>query len=379
MKNTKIVHLTSVHPPFDTRIFEKECKVLVRAGYEVALVAPHTREEAVEGIRVRGVPRSKNRLARMTHTVWRVYRAAIEEGGTLYHFHDPELIPVGILLKLSGKRVVYDVHEDFPRDILDRHWLPPWARRSAAKATEILEALGARIFDGIVAATPVIAKRFPSAKTVTVQNFPIPGELVPPKPPPYTGRPSLAVYVGQISAGRGVREMVRAIALAAELLGIRLILAGTFSTPALEEEVKRLPGWKYVDYIGWQSRKEIASLFARTRVGLVLLHPTPSHIAAQPTKLFEYMSAGLPVIASDFPLWREIIGGAGCGILVDPLDTSAIAEAIAWLTYHPQEAEAMGKCGQEAVRAKYSWATEAEKLYRLYYGVLPPGKRVADG
>jgi len=86
--------------------------------------------------------------------------------------------------------------------------------------------------------------------------------------------------------------------------------------------------------------------------------------------LFEYMSAGLPVIASNFPAWRTLIEQAGCGLTVNPLNVREIADAITWILEHPAEAEAMGKRGQAAVLSTYNWDTQVASLLDLYERLL---------
>jgi glycosyltransferase involved in cell wall biosynthesis len=160
--------------------------------------------------------------------------------------------------------------------------------------------------------------------------------------------------------------MVAAMALIPKSLNARLILAAKFSPPDLEDEVKQMPGWERVHFVGWRPREEVAGLLGQARMGLLLFHPVPNYMDAQPHKLFDYMGAGIPLIASDFPLWREIIYGAGCGILVDPLNPEAIAEAMTWLFEHPQEAEMMGARGRRAVNSHLNWNNELRKLIKLY-------------
>jgi len=366
----KVVHLTSVHPSFDTRIFYKECRTLVQAGYEVVLVAPHNRDEVVHGVRIKAVPKPGSRPERMTKTVWQVYRAAVAEDAQVYHFHDPELIPVGVMLKLKGKKVVYDVHEDVPKQILTKPWIPSFLRRIVAKCASLFENIGSRFFDGVVAATPTIVGHFPGGKSVVVQNFPLLNELVAPDAMPYSHRPANIAYVGGISTIRGIREMVKAMELLSEELGARLYLAGAFSPVELHNDICRMPGWEKVEFLGWQTREEVGALLGYVRMGLVLLHPTPNYYDALPVKLFEYMSAGIPVVVSDFPLWRQIVEGAGCGLVANPLDPPAIADAIEWLLTHPEEAEEMGRRGQEAVRNFYNWDNEARVLLNFYERLL---------
>ncbi len=365
-----VVHLSSVHPSFDIRIFHRECKTLVCAGYEVVLVIQHDRDEKLDGIRIRALAKPKNRFERMTRTLWQIFRAAIKENAQIYHFHDPELIPVGILLRLKGKKVIYDVHENVPEHVFVKEWIPFWCRALVAQGAAFAEWLGANFFDGILAATPTIAKRFLPSKTKIVQNFPMINELVQNSFPLYRERSPILIYLGGISELRGAKEMVLATGLLPGHLGAQLFLAGHFSPASLEYEIKGLDGWEKVKYLGWQSREEVAALLGKARIGLVVLHPTRSYLDSYPIKLFEYMSAGIPVIASHFPLWKEIVEGVGCGLLVSPLDPKEIAEAIGWLLEHPEDAEKMGQRGQAAVRERYNWDREANKLLVHYKKML---------
>jgi glycosyltransferase involved in cell wall biosynthesis len=368
----KAVHLTSAHSPFDVRIFHKECKTLAAVGYEVVLIVPHDHDETVQKVRVRAVPKPERRRERVTRTIWQIYRAALAENADVYHFHDPELLPAALLLKVHGKKVIYDVHEDVPRQVLSNYRIAPWLRRPVAATVALVENVGKSFFDGIVTVTSTINKRFVSRNTVLVRNFPILEEFATTEVTPYHERLPIAAYVGGITAIRGIREMVEAISLTS-FPGAQLVLAGTFNPASLEDDMRKLPGWKRTEARGWQAREGIAKLLGEARVGLVTLHPTLSYMDALPIKLFEYMSAGIPVVASDFPLWREIVEESGCGLLVDPLDPKAIADATGWLLEHPDEAAAMGKRGQEAVRAKYNWDVEAQKLLDFYQDLTERG------
>lgn len=366
MVSQRVAHLTSVHPPFDIRIFHKECKALANAGYEVVLVACHGHDNVVNGIKIWGVTKHKGRLRRMTRTVWEVCEAAIATNADVYHFHNPELIPVGMFLKLLGKPVIYDVHEDVPKDILCREDIAGCLKPPVAMSAAMAEFVGAKLFDKIVAATPSIAQRFPRKKTVVVQNFPVLNELVSPVSVSWNERALAVAYVGAIALERGLRQMVEAMGYLSHRLRASLKLAGDFSPLQHRDKVTQLPGWECVDELGFLGRSEVAQLLGRVRAGLVLFHPEPNHVRSQPNKLFEYMSASIPVIVSDFSLWRRVIETNNCGLLVDPLDPRAIAGAIEYLLTHPNEAEAMGQRGRDAVEKYFNWDTEQAKLLQLY-------------
>lgn len=369
MNACKVVHLTSVHPPFDTRIFHKMCKTLANAGFETVLIVPHERTELVGGVRIQAVPPPRSRWGRMVRTVWQVYQAALREQAAIYHFHDAELIGVGLLLKLRGKKVIYDVHEDLPRQIMSKPWIPKVLRKSIAVMAEVVEGIGAQFFDRIVTVTETIGARFLAKKTVLVKNFPIVAELST-SPRPYAERSPYAAYVGEeISLLRGLREMVQAQSLLPPALHARMLFAGQIPE-AWREEVQALPGWEAVQEVGYLDRQGVCELLGKVRMGIVALHPTPAYQDALPVKLFEYMVAGLPVVASHFPLWQEIVEGNQCGICIDPLDPAALADAIRWLLEHPEAAEQMGQNGRHAVLEHYNWQREAQKLLATYAELL---------
>ncbi|TVR19733.1 MAG: glycosyltransferase [Anaerolineaceae bacterium] len=362
----RVVHMTSVHHPFDTRILHKQCRSLAEVGYDVTLVVPHEADTTVDGVQIKAVRVPRNRFQRILSTTWAVYRAARRLNPAVYHFHDPELIPVGLLLKLSGKRVICDVHEDLPRQVMSKDWILPPLRYAVSKFVDLFERLTFRAFDRIIAAEDSYTRRLPAKKTIVVHNFPIMSEIsVPDDSLPHVEREPLIFYVGAVSRIRGAVEMVQAMALLPRSLGAKLVIAGKIP-PDLQTELERLPAFDSVHAPGWQSRQQMADFLSRARVGLSVLHPSPNYLESYPTKLFEYMTAGIPVIASDFPLWRGVVDSAGCGLLVDPEDPRAIADAIAWLLEHPDEAEAMGERGRTAVVVRYNWESESQKLLDIY-------------
>ena len=362
----RVCHLTSVHPPYDTRVFEKECLSLVKAGYDVHLVAPAAHSAHHGGVSITAVPPARGRLQRVIVTTARVLWRALHVRAAVYHFHDPELIPVGLILRALGKHVIYDVHEDVPADILGKYYLARRIRGVLSRLVDVGERAAARGFTRVLAATPAIARRFPRSRCVLVQNFPSWTELATPNATPYARRAPVVTYVGLLQEIRGVVEMVRAVEAVAARQRVQFVLGGRFDNAALETRARAMTGWQHVDYRGVLPRAAVAQLFGKVRVGLVLFHPTLNHIESQPNKLFEYMAAGLPVVASRFPLWQEIVEENGCGLLVDPLDPMAVAAAIDWLLAHPAEAEAMGARGRDAVRERFNWPREEAALLDCY-------------
>lgn len=359
-----ICHFSSAHQAGDIRIVRKEAVSAASAGHQVSVAIRG--DVPVDCAIVRHVPLRAprgGRLGRFAMMGWRAYRAALREQADIYQFHDPDLLPYALMLRAAGRSVIYDVHEDVPRDILSKEWIPAILRRPVAALFERFENFAVRRMTAVVAATPFIGERFRelNATTITVNNYPFLSELAPAADEPGSARVGFC-YVGGISSIRGASEMIDACAMA----GQPLAMAGPIETTELKRKLEMRPGWKDVDYMGVLARADVAALLARSLAGLVLFHPEPNHVNAQPNKLFEYMSAGLPVIASDFPLWRAIIEEHDCGLCVDPLDPQAIGRAMLALATDQQRARRMGINGRRAVLARFNWEREQRVLLELY-------------
>lgn len=344
------------------------------AGYDVTLIVPSTEAGRRDGVRIRPIRPTASRADRFLKAPAAILKAALTEPADLYHFHDPELVPVGLILQALKAPVIYDVHEETGKSLQTREWIPVSIRPPVGKIFDHIDRFASRFLAGVISATPAISRHFNgmSRRHSLVQNFPHANELsVPCSRDPHGNRPKQFAFVGKITAVRGIREMVDATEIVSKQHSTaRLSLAGSFSGAGLQSEVENRPGWRKLDFKGWCNRRQVSEMLSHARAGLVVFHPAPNHIQAQPNKLFEYMSAGIPVIASDFPLWREIIEGVGCGLLVDPKDPTAIAEAMTWILNHPTKAEEMGERGRDAVQDRLNWEKEKQSLLMLYTDIM---------
>jgi len=351
-------------------VFLKQCRGLAARGYDVTLVVADGRGDAREhGVSIVDVGRASGRVSRMVRAARNVYRAGLDLNADIYHLHDPELLPYGLLLRRKGKTVVYDAHEDVPKQLLAKPYLGPRRLKMLAGAYAVFERFAVRRLDGIVAATPSIQERFRAMnpRTAVVNNYPLVDELY--LQDSWGQKTETVCYIGGISAARGIREIIDAMGRVSS--PARLALAGNFPDAKLRAEVRSMTGWSRTEFLGFLDRGGVRDLLGKSVVGLVTLHPTPNHLESHPIKLFEYMAAGIPVIASDFPLWRQIIEDADCGYCVDPHDPAAIAERIDRLVTDLQEAQRLGENGRKAILAKYNWAHEEQALQDFYESLGP--------
>lgn len=362
--------MTSVHQRSDVRVFYKMCTSLASVGINVSLIVSDGKgDDVVNNVKIIDVCSiTKSRIKRMSRTVIYLYYKALEVDAEIYHLHDPELIPLGLLLRRRGKIVIFDSHEDYANEILSKQYIPILAIKLVSKAYQVFEKYAAKRFSAVIAATPKIKEVFElhNAKhIIVINNYPLLCELLYSES--YGSKEIDAVFTGSISSVRGVYELVSSL----EYSETRsLSIAGTFSDLSIKNNIESLPTWSRVKFHGQVKRGEVIELLAKSRVGVVTYLPAPNHIDSQPNKLFEYMGAGIPVVASDFPHWRKLVEENKCGLCVNPSDPKAINDAIDHFVKNPSIAAEIGSNGQQAVINKYNWNTEKEKLTNLYIFLL---------
>lgn len=376
MRDNKVCFLTSARRHDDTRIYYREAVTLHKAGYDVVIICPDCQTTDSQGIKFRlaDVDRSKH-WKKLFLNPFRVLGRAIDENASVYHFHDPELCLTGFFLKLFGKKVVYDVHEDTPRAILAKPWVPAPFRGIISKLFEGFELLLSLTFDGIVASAEVVAKRFPKRKTITVGNFPEVAEF-PSVIPDFEKRGRIACMIGTIQEDRGIYDVLDS----AHYLDYPILLTGEYKSKEVqqrvEEESRDLP----LRSLGFLERNEVIELLLHSRVGLAPMHQAEHYQMNLPPKIFEYMICEIPVVASDFSYWREIIEDSEygqCGICVDLADPKSLAKAVTYLMENQEDAIQMGLNGRRAVLERFNWENETQKLLDLYTRLLPLDKEEA--
>jgi glycosyltransferase involved in cell wall biosynthesis len=361
----RVLHFSTVHRANDTRIFAKECVSLASAGFAVSQVtlASTATTATIDGVTCTTLPAPPGRLTRMTVGQWRMLRHVLTTPADIYHFHDPELMPVGLLLRMLGRCVVFDSHEHIAKDLGEKPWLNAFGRTVARAVGRLIELAADRLMSGVIVTTPGMRQAYPTGRTVLLRNFPKRSEFA--APPPWNLRSDTVCYVGLISDFRGSRQIARL----ADRSSAKVVIAGRLP----EEERLKLeqePGWTAVEYRGSLGRDEVVSLLSEARIGLAILLPMQNFEDSIPTKLLEYLAAGIPAVASDFKTWRALVGDTNCAVFVDPLDEDELVRVVEELLADPKRAELMGRAGRALVLEHYVWEREVQNLFELYAALL---------
>jgi glycosyltransferase involved in cell wall biosynthesis len=379
----KICIFTSAHLVNDIRVFKKEIISLLNNGYEVVYYTnrldKNMDSKYVKNSKYAELEHKKlhiiynddynedKRIKRFIRSFLTFFK--LDKSCEIYHFHDPDLIITGLLLKVIGKKVIYDVHENYINTIEEKEYIPVWARKTISYFFERLENFAAKRFDVIVTATPKIAERFTSIdikSVVTINNFPFTDELLIEKDNSIQ-KENVVIYTGGITKKRGLTQLVNAMALVNKKIPCKLVLAGQIYPNEYAVELHKLDGWNFVNYMGLLTREDMAVELSKAKVGVVLFLPEKNHIDAQPNKLFEYMSAKLPIVCSAFPLWEEIVVENELGTSANPLSSEDIAKNILiLLKMDEDELKKIGEKGKKLIETKYNWYIEEKKLLKVY-------------
>ncbi|TDP80075.1 glycosyltransferase involved in cell wall biosynthesis [Brachybacterium sp. AG952] len=363
-RRPRVVHVSSAHGPVDNRILRKECRALSDAGFDVHLVTRGPKQQVVPSVQHHVIERAPTgRLARMAVGPWKAILRALKLRPQIVHLHDPELIPLGLLVELmTPVKVVFDAHEDLPAQVMGKHYLPKSIRPAIARFASLLENVAGRCLSGVVAATPAVGRSFPPARTAVVKNFPWMGDYGDlPVRRETSGEPFTFGYVGAMSRIRGIDEMIAATA------GYRLLLAGQADEYA-RRAIER--AGDHVEYVGAVSADRIPSILAQMDAGLVLLHDVPNYRESIPTKLIEYMASGIPFIATDFEAWRVLVDREDVCIFVDVSKPQEVCEAVEQMASGRGEATRRGRRGRELFESNLTFDSQAGALVDFYRSLV---------
>jgi glycosyltransferase involved in cell wall biosynthesis len=346
--------VTIVHNPADARILQRQISALVRSGHQVTYAAPFAAfgTERPDGLRCIDLPRAsgRDRLAAV-RAARRMIRTEAREHDIVL-IHDPEL-----LVSVAGIKdtpIVWDVHEDTAAALSLKPWLPKVVRPAVAATFRRVERAVERRHHLILAETGYLP-RFDADHLVVPNSTPVPAEVLP-------SGDERVVYVGHLTAARGVVEMIELGALLGPD-GPRVHLVGAADSAA-EEQLKSAAAKGTIIWHGFLPNTEALAIVDGALAGLSPLHDEPNYRHSRPTKIIEYMAHGVPTITTPTPPARELVEGAGCGIVVPFNDVGSVAVAVHQLLLDPEARQAMADRGRLAALQAHDWTTDSQEFVR---------------
>lgn len=366
MASVRVVHLSSVHPRHDVRVFHKEA-VSVAKNYETFLVLADGEGNAVKGnVSIVDVGRPKSRIVRLLLTTWLVFFKAYALKASLYHFHDPELIPMALILKLLGKKVIFDMHENTDLQLLEKPWIPTLVRRPLSKVYSVCERIACSCFDHVVVPQYVMKDKYKlGSKTTVICNF----------PSSYENDAILSdgsrfelIYSGSVSNARGFENM---LSLIEELIGFDsryvLKIAGKLS----ENQIKKVDNSiasENIYLLGYLTKEELYRAYSTAGFGLILFNNVGQYGMAYALKLFEYMQNGLLVVMPNFGDWLTFNEDYQAGITIDPSNSKEIASQIHALS--DEDLASIRASNKRLVSEVFTWSSQENKLFETYRAIL---------
>lgn len=368
----KICHITSAHPSEDGRIFRRACVSSAQAGYETFLVERGETYNKM-GVHIIGIgqPKKSSRFYRMTSFAKKAYSVAVQLDADIYHLHDPELLPYALKLKKIGKKVVFDSHENYVEQIKQKQYLP---KPIALMLSKLFKAYSTHIYKKIDGLT------YPGSgiknyafdglckNVVQTDNLPWLNELYDKYSEKSSKELNTVCYIGGLDEARGITQIVKA----AKLANCKLYLAGPFSSDEYRHSLEMMDEYSHVRYLGILDRNQIVELLQRVEVGLCTLLDVGQYYKMKnlPTKVYEYMSMGLPVVINDSEYNKHFLENCKIGFAVDSSSPKEIAKAIIALLENETLKKECGIIGRKAIKNSYCWDIEQYKLIKMYQTIL---------
>jgi glycosyltransferase involved in cell wall biosynthesis len=366
----KVCHVISGYHRTDARVFQRQCKTLVKAGFEVCILTNDGQpDEEIEGIKVYTTDKFwRNRIKVILCAKYQFLKNALDLNADIYQIHSPEIISFGLALKKSGKRIIYDAHEDLPRHILEKGWIPIFMRKTISLMVEVFMNKSLAKYHEIISPHSHVVKQLKSINdnVTLITNFPIINNSVEVSLDDYLKRENIMCYTGTVYEYSNQEAILNAML---NIKDINYEIAGYFGDSHLERLTthKAFNRVKFWGRIPWSQMRDF---YDKTIIGLVIydykLNLGYKLGSYGTNKIFEYMEAGLPFICTDYDLWKDIVDKYNCGICVQPKNSKQIEDAINYLINNKEKAYQMGQNGRKAVFQEYNWATQAKIYIDIY-------------
>jgi glycosyltransferase involved in cell wall biosynthesis len=366
----KVCHVISGYHRTDARIFQRQCKSLLNAGFEVSILTnDFDNEEVIDGIKILTCRKKwKSRLKIILFAKQQFYNDAIRVDADIYQLHSPELLGLGWALQKKNKKVVYDAHEDMPRHILEKEWIPLFLRKPISLVIEKYMNVLLSKYNAIVSPHSHVVDYLSSINlnVKMIANFPLIQNRNKFSYDDYLLRGKKMCYTGTVYSYSNQEEIIESIS---KIEGISYHIPGYFEPEHLKSLEKR-DGFSKLQFLGRLSSAEMVAFYDKMALGVVVYNYKLNlgyKLGSYGTnKIFEYMEAGIPFICTDYDLWQEIVDKYDCGICVEPGNSMQIESAIKFLIENPLLAYQMGQNGRKAVLQKYNWGSQEIEYIQLF-------------
>jgi glycosyltransferase involved in cell wall biosynthesis len=375
-KPETVAYVSVVHPLHDHRFLYKQCKGLVDHGFTVDYFVQAEQPCVLQGVTIRPLKEYASRWRRFM-SIWRLHKPLRQGRYDAVHLVDPELLPLGILLKLTTRSaVIFDAHEDYVEFIKHKHYLHGFVSRLMSLGIKLLLAFSARVLDGMIFADQGTADtlNMPEFKKGFFYNFPM-LSLFPETPTDWSDRRYDVVYLGTMSRTSGIFVMLQAIALLAQKRPrVRCLFIGEPGGYLKEEvtaHVRQLNIESNVEFTGRVPHGQVPGRLQNCRVGLIGLMNLPKFHKNIATKMFEYMACAIPIVSSDLPPERRFMNDPEHGLFVPPEDPKSMADAIDRILSDPEMAARMARnCRRQILEKGYYAEKEIDGLVAYYRSIL---------